>query len=99
MSVLFRGQRQGRRFPRERLGGHDPATARGFKGLVMRLDGLVGERGSAPREWRASFLRRAPARAARERVLGWQPERLLIAHGACAQEGATGILERALAWI
>jgi len=78
---------------------HDPEAMKGFKGMLMRLDGLVGEHGSAPREWRASFLRRAPARAARARLLGWQPERLLIAHGACAQRDATRILERALAWI
>jgi hypothetical protein len=78
---------------------HDAAKLTGLKGLLMRLDGLVGEHGSTPREWRASFLRRRPARAARARVLAWQPERLLIAHGACAREGATQILTRALAWI
>ncbi len=78
---------------------HDPAIAKGLKGWVMRLDGLVGEHGSAPREWRASFLRRGPAREARARVLDWKPERLLIAHGACASHGATPILERALGWM
>lgn len=78
---------------------HDPAGLKGPKGLVMRLDGLVGERGSTPREWRASFLRRRPARAAREQVLAWKPEQLLIAHGACARENATAILARALAWM
>ncbi len=78
---------------------HDPARLRGIKGLAMRLDGLVGESGSTPREWRASFVRRRVARAARERVLAWKPQRLLIAHGACAQEDATAILTRALAWI
>lgn len=78
---------------------HDPAQLEGLKGMLMRLDGLVGERGSTPREWRASFLRRGPARAARERVLAWGPERLLIAHGACAQKDATQILARALAWM
>jgi hypothetical protein len=65
----------------------------------MRLDGLVGPNGSTPREWRASFLRRGPARAARERVLGWKPERLLIAHGECARSGAAEIVARALRWI
>jgi hypothetical protein len=78
---------------------HDPASATGLKGWVMRLDGLVGERGSTPREWRASFLRRSPARSARERVLAWNPESLVIAHGACANENATEILRGALAWI
>ena len=52
---------------------HDPAEMTGFKGVLMRLDGLVGERGSTPREWRASFLRREPARAARAKLLAWEP--------------------------
>ncbi len=65
----------------------------------MRLDGLVGERGSTPREWRASFLRRGPARAARQKVLGWQADRLLVAHGACVGSGAAAVIERALDWI
>jgi len=78
---------------------HPESTMSGWKGLLMRLDGLVGEKGSTPREWRASFLRRGPARAAREKVLGWESERLLIAHGECADTDATAIIEAALSWI
>jgi hypothetical protein len=71
----------------------------GWKGTVMRLGGLVGEPGGTPRDWRASFLRHGPARAALQKVLGWKPERLLIAHGLCAQSGATEIIRAALNWI
>ena len=78
---------------------HPEAAMTGWRGVLMRLDGLVGARGSTPREWRASFLRRGPARAARDQVLGWQAERLLIAHGDCAESNATAILADALAWI
>lgn len=78
---------------------HDPEKMRGWKGMAMRIDGLVGDRGSTPREWRASFLKRGPARASRERVLAWEPERLLIAHGVCVQGDATAIIADALAWI
>ena len=78
---------------------HSQATMTGLKGMLMRFDGLVGEHGSTPREWRASFLRRGKARSAREKVLGWQPERLLIAHGECAEVGASAIIEKALGWI
>jgi hypothetical protein len=78
---------------------HDPMQMKGVKGLLMRLDGLVGEHGSTPREWRATFLRRGPARTARARVLAWEPEQLVIAHGACARENAKQILTQALAWI
>jgi len=78
---------------------HPEATMKGWKGMLMRLDGLVGEHGSTPREWRASFLRRGKARVAREKVLGWKPERLLIAHGECSQTGATSIIDKALGWM
>lgn len=79
------------RFPEE--------EAKGWRGWVMRADGLVGENGSTPREWRASFIRRGKARAARDKVLGWKSERLLIAHGDCVHTGAQEIVERALQWI
>lgn len=78
---------------------HPEATMTGWKGMLMRLDSLVGEHGSTPREWRASFLRRGKARAAREKVLSWKPDRLLIAHGDCAQTRATSIIDHALSWI
>lgn len=76
-----------------------PENMTGWKGKLMQLDGMVGEQGSTPREWRASFLHRGPARAARQKVLDWNPERLLIAHGECAQSGATEIVRQALDWI
>lgn len=75
------------------------ATASGWKGMLMRLDGLVGPHGSTPREWRLSYLSRNAARAARQKVLDWKPEKLLIAHGECASSGATHIIEEALRWI
>ena len=75
------------------------AAATGLKGLVMRLDGLVGPHGSTPRDWRLSFLSRRAARAARRTVLGWKPQQLVIAHGECARSGATEIIETALGWM
>jgi len=71
----------------------------GWQGVVMRLGGLVGEHGSTPPDWRASFVRRRPARAALQKVLELNPERLLIAHGSCAQTGAAEIIKTALSWI
>jgi hypothetical protein len=78
---------------------HPESTMTGWKGMLMRLDGLAGEHGSTPREWRATFLRRRPARIARDKVLSWKAERLLIAHGDCAQTEATAIIAEALSWL
>ncbi len=73
---------------------HDPAKQTGWKGLLMRLDGLVGVDGSTPREWRLSFVGRARARAAAETALSWRPERLVIAHGDWAPTDGAGALRR-----
>ncbi len=48
---------------------------------LARLDGIAAAHPGAPREWRLSFFDRAPARAAREKALGWGCERVVIAHG------------------
>jgi hypothetical protein len=69
----------------------------------MKVDGLVGDKGSTPREWRLTFWwngRLDLARAALDQVLWeWKPERLIIAHGACASENATQIAQECLQWI
>ena len=70
-----------------------------WKRTLMRLGGALGEHGSTPRDWRATFLHRGPTRAARERVIGWRPDRLLIAHGECADFGASEVIAAALSWI
>jgi len=79
----------------------DPTRIRGLAGILMRMDGLVGEKGSTPREWRATFLKRRHARAARARLLAWEPEQLVIAHGSCSTKDEDGgaILAKALSWM
>jgi hypothetical protein len=77
----------------------DPAAVPGWRGWIMRLDGLVGPEGSTPREWRLTFVDRAAARRARARVLGWNPARVVIAHGDWVRTDGRRVLERALAWL
>ncbi len=71
----------------------------GWKGAVMRLGGVVGEHGTTPLDWRLSFLSHHAAREARAKILGWNADRLLIAHGTCVETGATKVIADALAWI
>ena len=77
----------------------DPATARGWRGWIMRADGLVGPRGSTPREWRLTFVDRRAARAARAHVLAWDPVRVVIAHGEWIRARGREELAQALAWM
>ena len=78
---------------------HDPAHQTGWKGWLMRLDGLVGADGSAPREWRASFIPRTRARRALKTALAWNPDELVIAHGEWAPSNGADVLRRALSWL
>ena len=55
--------------------------------------------GGRLREWRASFLSRTPARAARRKVMNWKPDRLLIAHGKSAKTRTPEVIKEALSWI
>ena len=77
----------------------DPATQRGWRGLLMRLDGLVGPEGSTPRELRLTFWNRRAAREALRKALGWNPQRLIIAHGQWVRENGREALARAFSWI
>ncbi|HHH31839.1 MAG TPA: hypothetical protein ENK57_26310 [Polyangiaceae bacterium] len=78
---------------------HDPETATGIKGAIIRADGLVGPEGSTPKEWRLTFLRRAAARRARAEVLSWDTEQLVIAHGLWVRKDGRRVLRRDLAWL
>jgi len=77
----------------------DPEQLHGLVRVVMRLWGLVGENGSTPREWKASFLDRGPAREALQRALAWDPARLVIAHGRLPEEHGREALARGLRWL
>jgi len=78
-------------FPRDWLGG--------WRGLLMRLDGLTAPNPGAPREWRLSFIHRRAARAALARILAWPVERVLIAHGECQRSDGAAFLRRAFSWL
>jgi hypothetical protein len=77
----------------------DPATLSGWRGALMRVDGLVGPDGSTPRELRASFWKRGAARAALRTALAWNPKRLVIAHGVLPQENGREALAHGLRWL
>jgi len=77
----------------------DPQTMRGWRGLLMRLDSLVGADGSTPREWRASYLNRRAGRAALYKALEWDTERLVIAHGVWVRTNGREAMRRSLGWL
>lgn len=66
----------------------------GHLGSITLADG-----GGTPIDWRLSFFNRRTARAARKKIVGWNPERVVIAHGVWQREGGRAFIERALSWL
>jgi len=81
----------------------DVSNMPGWKAWLMKAGGLVGPNGSTPRDWRLCFCLWGRLQQAKEtltKVLDtWQPQRLIIAHGECATEGATEIVKYNLRWM
>lgn len=71
----------------------------GWWSFLARLDGLTEDQASAPREWRLSFINRAPARRALRKALAWNCRNLIVAHG--ERPGAIGprFLAKSFSWL
>lgn len=66
---------------------------------LAKLDGITSDNPRAPLEWRLSFIGRALAREAREKVLGWNCERVIMAHGDWQRSNGQAFLVRSLEWV
>lgn len=67
---------------------------------LIRLSGAADPDGKAPIDMRWSFHRhRAQVRAAAETMIGWAPERIILAHGRCYERDGTAELRRAFRWV
>jgi hypothetical protein len=66
--------------------------------LLMRLGGVLDPHGTMPRDMRLSYPK-ATLRAAVTTMIGWAPERIILAHGRWYNENGTAELRRAFAWL
>lgn len=67
--------------------------------FLARLDGLTQDQACAPREWRMSFINRAPARRARDKVLSWNCHRVIVAHGVWTRANGNAFLAKSFRWL
>jgi hypothetical protein len=78
---------------------HDEAGESAWLRWALKLGGVAGPNGGTPRDARMAFIHRAAAREAVRKVLAWEPERLVIAHGCCSMANGTEALRRAFGWL
>lgn len=67
-------------------------------GALARLGGVADPDGKAPPHLRAAFTDRRALRASVERLLAWEPERVLLAHGRWYDRDGAAELRRAFRW-
>jgi hypothetical protein len=71
---------------------------RGWR-LLTRLAGTVDPDGKAPLDMRLTFCGgKAKAKASAQRLIAWEPERVLLAHGRCYLSDGAAELRRAFRW-
>lgn len=72
---------------------------RGWRRVLARHWGITAHDPGTPREWRLTFWNRRAARRALRRILAWEPERVVMAHGTPVCEGGAAFIARALRWL
>lgn len=97
--VLFFHRRSGTLIITDILQNHEPEADNWFWRTLKRLGGILAPNGGAPADWRLTVRDKATARAARDRMLAWPFEQVVISHGRCLTDGARAHVERAFAWL
>jgi hypothetical protein len=76
-----------------------PGWFSGWRGIVAKLDLMVGPEPSVPRKFRMGFRKKDEARRAVRRILDWPVEKVLLAHGAPVTSDGKTFLARAFQWL
>jgi hypothetical protein len=76
-----------------------PLEGRPVRNAVFRLAGAAYPNGGVGRDLRATFVRRGLARQSLEKLLSWDFDKLILAHGACIEKDAKPFVERAFCWL
>ena len=78
---------------------HEAAGTSWFWRGVKQMVGVMGKDGGVPRDIKLSIRDRAAMRKSIETILGWDFDKLLIAHGHCLRSNAKEDVSRAFEWI
>jgi hypothetical protein len=76
-----------------------PTWFKGWRRFLAWLDGIVSPNPGAPREWRLSFINRSAARGGLMRILAWEPDQVVVAHGQVVREKGGEFIRKAFRWL
>lgn len=78
---------------------HPRVKGKPFRDALFKLLGVASPHGGVPIDIRLSFTQRQLARRSLERLLIWDFDKLIIAHGACIERDAKLFVEQAFSWL
>ena len=76
---------------------YPPYHGRPLLNMLLKLGGVLN--GGVAIDIRLSFFNRALGRKSLERLLSWNFDKLIVAHGACIESGAKRFVEEAFRWL
>lgn len=77
---------------------HDPRRDNWFWRWVKRLNNVSAPTGGVPRDLRLTMRDKAALRASVTRLLAWEFDKVVLAHGRCLTKDAHAHVARAFAW-
>jgi hypothetical protein len=78
---------------------HPVVKGKALRNALIKLAGVSYPHGGVALDIRLSFTNRNLARRSLEKLLSWEFDKLIIAHGECIEKGAKAFVERAFRWL
>ncbi len=78
---------------------HPKVEGKHFRNALFKLEGVASPHGGVALDIRLTFTNRGLARRSLEKLLSWDFDKLIIAHGPCIEKDAKTFVERAFRWL
>jgi hypothetical protein len=78
---------------------HQPHQGHTLRNALIALGGVAAPRGGVARDIRLTFRDKAAARESIDRVLQWDFDKLVVAHGPVVTSAARPAVEQAFSWL
>jgi hypothetical protein len=97
--VFFLHKRSGTLIVGDFIQNHTIEKAKPLLNSLWKIGGVAYPHGGVPLDIRLSFTDRTLARRSLNKLLSWEFDRLVIAHGVCIQKDARSFVEQAFRWL
>jgi len=78
---------------------HPSVRGKPLRNALFRLEGVTAPQGGVGLDIRLTFTKRDLARRSLEKLLSWDFDKLIIAHGDCIEHDAKSFVEQAFRWL